>query len=186
MNHSLIFLTFFSSAYSNAQPTNNFLPDKQYFLESGIGIGIDKASTYFSACFALTSNTRPPSGYARLAFTQVDNSFLPKLESSTYADISLEACLLSSGGELRKNDSNSNSNSWSYAHIISECKIKDESIFYRIDNITCKVIVVLNNFSEDEKIRQIVESHWKYPQIETNQLYFKSMQILNLLQLLKQ
>jgi hypothetical protein len=156
---------------------------KDIFLKRGETLDrevIDsKLAKHLFPCVSLTSNKSLPSGYARL-LVGVDNEKTKiRLERSTFQDKFIDSCIVERADDFLLKDRGPRS--WQFTHVVSECKQKKSSGFYDPGNVDCKVNVVLNNFSENKELKDIVERHWKKEGLETSPVYYNAAQILNLL-----
>ncbi|MDQ3232724.1 MAG: hypothetical protein M3Q07_12975 [Pseudobdellovibrionaceae bacterium] len=142
-----------------------------------------RLADYLSSCMSLTSNKSLPSGYARIFVGGPDEKMAIRLERSSFQDSFVASCLADKLKDFRGKDDNPRS--WTFAHVISDCSQKKDGGFYDPTNVDCKVNVVLNNFSENKELKEIVESHWKMEGLETSRTYYNAAQILNLLRLIK-
>lgn len=140
-----------------------------------------KLAESLSPCMALTSNKSLPSGYARIIVNGQSEKLDIQLERSTFRDKFIDSCLTEKLKDSIEKDSSPRS--WRFTHVVSECREKKNSGFYDPRNVDCKVNIILNNFSENKELKEIVEGHWKKEGLETSRTYYNAAQILNLLRM---
>jgi hypothetical protein len=184
MNVSKFFLTGLTLmqqpyGYSKEEPRgmSNLLPTQKDFAE--IIETKEAIRNHFMPCFFHESNSIFPSGYSRFS---KNNAEKPRLEMTTIREPFVSNCLGSRAKTLAVESSILNAQP--YIHMVSECDEKDKSNYYKRENIQCKIHVEFSKISENNELKQVIESHWQIPKREQNPLYVNTLEVLRIVQYL--
>lgn len=182
MKHILILLVGMSSsgvARAEALPSRESLfPAKGEMLqrehEKNVLEGL------LQVCFPASSRVgNYPLGYARFARSKADALSI-SLVKSTFQDKFIDSCILSKAAEfLQKSPEDQ---SWSHLHLVSACEKERDDRTFKADDLRCGLRVFMNNFSESEEFKEIVESQWKAKKPGLNEALQSTIKLLRFLQ----